>query len=143
MDGERIQELFTAFITYMWEAARNGVYWAEEHQEKYKNPYLVWAACVVLALILYALVRGIEALLGVIFKLVIVVLKLPYRFVMLFIKLILRIVTTIILSILYCLGFTSSGVRSRSVASRGQSAFYGPNTGGVFSTMQSAGTRRR
>ncbi len=79
-----------AFIRYSWEAASNSAIWAEEHQEKYKNPYLVWAACVVLALILYALVRGIEALLGVIFKLVIVVLKLPYRFVMLFIKLILR-----------------------------------------------------
>ncbi|TFK84098.1 hypothetical protein K466DRAFT_237472 [Polyporus arcularius HHB13444] len=78
MDWERIKELFTAFIRYSWEAASNGAIWAEEHQEESENPYLVWAACVALALMLYALVRGTEALLRVIYKLVIVVLKLLY-----------------------------------------------------------------
>ncbi len=50
----------------------------------------MWAACVVLALILYVLVRGIRALLGVIFKLVFRVLKLLYWLAMLLIKLVLR-----------------------------------------------------
>ncbi|RDX43174.1 hypothetical protein OH76DRAFT_1236986 [Lentinus brumalis] len=142
-DWERIKELFRAFTRDMSEAANNGVAWVKEHPEEVKNTGLVCAAVVVLALTLYALAPAICLLLGAVIKLVFAVLKLLHSLVMIPIELVLRTVTAIINAILYCLGFTPSGVRSHSVASHGQSALYGPNTNGFFSTMQSAGARRR
>ncbi|TFK84099.1 hypothetical protein K466DRAFT_567434 [Polyporus arcularius HHB13444] len=129
-EWERIKELFRVFIRDMSEAASNGVAWVKEHPEEVKNTGLVCAAVVVLALTLYALAPAICLLLGAVIKLVFAVLKLLHSLVMIPIELVLR-------------SFTPSGVRPNSVASHGQSALYGPNTNGFFSTMQSAGARRR
>ncbi|RPD54456.1 hypothetical protein L226DRAFT_539851 [Lentinus tigrinus ALCF2SS1-7] len=143
IDWERIRELFAALLRDINAAAHTGLTWVKEHPEQVKMAGLVVAAVVVICLTLYALVPAICTLLGAVVQLVWGVLELLHWLIMLPIKLVLNLVARILGALLQCVGFTSGGVRSFSLAARGQSFFYGATTGGYFSLAQSAGARRR